>query len=60
MKYYSLQRRSWQENPISAYLFIIALDTLFALIFAKKDVSDLNIFDHDFYIQHMLMTPLSL
>ena len=47
-KYYSLQRRAWQGNPISAYLFIIALDTLFALIFAKKDVSGLNIFDHEF------------
>lgn len=47
-KYYSLQRRAWQGNPISAYLFIIALDILFALIFAKKDVPGLNIFDHEF------------
>ena len=30
------------------YLFILALDVLFALIILKKDVSHLNIFHHEF------------
>ena len=52
-KYFSLQRRARQGDPISAYLFNLALDILFALIKSKKDVSGLNIFDHEFlYTAH--------
>ena len=47
-KYFSLQRRAPQGDPIFAHLFISALDVLFALIKPKKDVSGLNIFDHEF------------
>ena len=47
-KYFSLQRRTGQRDPISAYLFILALDILLALIKSKRDVSGLNISDHKF------------
>ena len=47
-KYFSLQRRSPQGDPISVHLIIPALDVLFALIKPKKDVSGLNIFGHEF------------
>ena len=47
-KYFSLQRRAPQEDPISVHLIIPALDVLFALIKPKKDVSGLNIFGHEF------------
>ena len=34
-------------DPISAYLYILAIDVLFALIKSKKDVSSPKIFDHE-------------
>ena len=47
-KYFPLQGKVQQGNPISAHLFILALDVLFDLIKSKKDVSGLNIFGREF------------
>ena len=47
-KYFSFQRGARQRDPISAYLFVLVLDVLFALFKSKKHVSCLKIFDHEF------------
>ena len=45
-KYFRLERGARQENPISAYLFILALEILFILIKFNKDIDGINIFNH--------------
>ena len=45
-KYFLLGRRACQGDPISAYLFIFALDILFHLIRSKPKIKGLGIFDH--------------
>ena len=45
-KYFKLNRGARQSDPISAYLFILALEILFLLIKENSSVNGLNIFDH--------------
>ena len=45
-KYFLLGRGSCQGDPISAYLFVLALEILFQLIKSKPEVKGLTIFDH--------------
>ena len=44
-KYCKLNRGAFQGNPISAYLFILALEILFLLIKKNPRIKGLNIFD---------------
>ena len=45
-KCFKLNRGARQDDPISAYLFILALEILFLLIKENPCVKGLNIFDH--------------
>ena len=47
-QYFILKTGARQGNPMSAYLFIIALEVLFALIKNKVDIKGIDLFDHTF------------
>ena len=44
--YFRLERGTRQEDPVSAYLFIIALEVVFSLIKANPNIKDLQFFSH--------------
>ena len=45
--YFKLEKGARQEDPISAYLFIIALEIIFAMIKSNLNTKGLNIFNHN-------------
>ena len=45
-KYFMLGRGARQGDPISAFLFMLALEILFLLIKTKSEIAGLTIFDH--------------
>ena len=47
-QYFHLERGARQGDPISAYIFILALEVLSFLVRNNKDIKGLNIFDHLF------------
>ena len=47
-QYFHLERGTRQGDPISAYIFILALEVLSFLVRNNKDIKGLNIFDHLF------------
>ena len=47
-KYFPLERGARQEDPISGYLFVLALETLFDLIKANNNIQGIEIFNHEF------------
>ena len=46
--YFKLERGTRQGDPISAYLFTIALEVVFSLIKENPDIEGLNFFSHAF------------
>ena len=46
--YFRLERGARLGDPISAYLFILALELFFILIKSNKNIHGINIFNHDF------------
>ena len=52
-QYFHLERGVRQGDPISAYIFILALEVLSFLVRNNKDIKGLNIFDHLFYAELM-------
>ena len=51
--YFHLEREAKQGDPISVYLFVLALELYFILIKSNKNIHGINIFNHDFlYTAH--------
>ena len=46
--YFNLEKGARQEDPILAYLFVMALEALFILIKNNSCIEGLKIFDHTF------------
>ena len=46
--YFKLQRGTRQGGPISAYLYILALEVIFALLNANPNIESLQFFSHNF------------
>ena len=46
--YFKLENRACQGDPISAYLFIIALESTFTMIKSNPNMKGLNIFNHKY------------
>ena len=57
-KYFSLGRGACQGDPISTFLFILALEILFILIKSKPEIERMTIFDYNYLILLMLMMQL--
>ena len=47
-KYFKLERGARHGDPISAYLFILALEIFFIIIKTNKNIHGLKIFDHQY------------
>ena len=47
-KYFSLGRGARQGDPISAFLFVLALEILFILIKSKPEIEGMTIFDYNY------------
>ena len=47
-KYFSLGRGAHQGDPISAFLFILTLETLLILIKSKPEIEGMAIFDYNY------------
>ena len=56
--YFKLERRTRQGDPISAYLFTIALEVVFSLIKANPDIEGLHFLVIHSYTLLMQMTLL--
>ena len=46
--YFNLEKVARQGDPISAYMFILALEVLFELIKSNADIRGITIFNHAF------------
>ena len=46
--YFKLERGTRKGDPISAYVFILALEVVFSLIKANPDIKGLQFFSHTF------------
>ena len=47
-KYFPLGRGARQGDPISAFLFVLALEILFILIKSKPEIEGMTIFDYNY------------
>ena len=52
-KYFNLEKGARQGTPVSAYLFILALEILFYLLKNDSSIKGIKVFDYAFFIRHM-------
>ena len=52
IKYFDLERGTRQRDPISAYLFTLVLEVVFAVIKSNQNINKLRFFEYDFCILH--------
>ena len=55
IKYFNLEKGAFQCDPVSVYLFILALEIIFLLIKDDSSTKGIKTFDYVFFIGHMLM-----
>ena len=46
--YFNSKKAAWQGDPVSAYLFMLALEVLFVFIKSNENIKVLEIFKHVF------------
>ena len=49
IKYFNLEKGTFQGNPVSAYLFILALEIIFLLIKDDSSTKCIKTFDYVFF-----------
>ena len=57
-RYFNLEKGACQGNPISAYLFILALEVIFELVKNNADIRGITIFNHVFLYTALRMIQL--
>ena len=57
-QYFQVKRGAHKSDPVSGYVFVLALAVLFFLVRNNKDIKGLNIFDHLFLYMLMPMVQL--
>ena len=48
INYFSIRKDASQSDPISAFLFVLALEIFFALIKSKPGIEGMTIFDYNY------------
>ena len=51
--YFNLEEGARQSDPVSAYVFILALEVLFVFIRSNEKIKGIEIFKHVFFVHYL-------